>query len=216
MTELDVALTDFLLAIECAAFAALLHLRRPRGTALLRSFSVLFLSLAAASLFGGIWHGFFLQAETTAGRLIWFCAQIFLGVAAFMLWMVSAALTPDRRWQKVQKVAATVQLGAYGWATIFLTDSFTLSAANMAPSSALLCGLLLRSYFQTRQAGLLLGAFGLAVALLAGVVPWARLSLPLAPLAVFHLTELVAFFLVFASIPAIVARAGPQVPNSRS
>ena len=62
MTEPDVALTDYALAIECALFAYLV-----RG----RENAFFFGSAAVASLAGGTVHGFFLDASTLGNAVLW-------------------------------------------------------------------------------------------------------------------------------------------------
>ena len=69
MTEPDVALTDFALAIECALLAYLL-LRRGRGR--LRGwFATFFGAVSAASVLGGTSHGFFASPEVPGHTLVW-------------------------------------------------------------------------------------------------------------------------------------------------
>ena len=59
MTEPDVALTDYALFVECAAFAWLIA-RRPTDLMTLRRWTVLFFVFTAlAALFGGTVHGFY-------------------------------------------------------------------------------------------------------------------------------------------------------------
>src|SRR2546426_7467653 len=81
MTEPDVALTDYALAIECALFAYLV--RR-------REHALFFGSAAVASLAGGTVHGFFLDARTLGNEILWRITLIAIGVTAASAWAIGA------------------------------------------------------------------------------------------------------------------------------
>src|SRR2546428_12921361 len=86
MTELDVALTDYALAIECALFAYLVQRREH---------ALFFGPAAVASLAGGTVHGFFLDVRTLGHAVLWRTTLIAIGVTAACAWAIGAsALVP--------------------------------------------------------------------------------------------------------------------------
>lgn len=70
ISEPDVTLTDYGLAIECAAFAYLLSRRGCRGDPLRTSFMLFFASTALAAFTGGAVHGFFPDERTWGSRIL--------------------------------------------------------------------------------------------------------------------------------------------------
>jgi len=74
-------LTDYLLAIECVAFAVALA-RDPAAGAVRRWFVVLFASAAAASFAGGSVHGFFPDPQSAVGRSMWLITMLSIGLTA--------------------------------------------------------------------------------------------------------------------------------------
>jgi hypothetical protein len=81
MTEPDVALTDYGLAIECALFSYLLY--RRGGQQPLRGWFVLFFaSTGLAAFTGGTVHGFFLDVETKGYAILWPLTLVAIGITA--------------------------------------------------------------------------------------------------------------------------------------
>src|SRR5205823_6043329 len=87
MTEPDVALTDYALALECTVFAYLLQRREH---------ALFFGSAAVASLAGGTVHGFFLDARTLGNAVLWRLTLIAIGVAGLGLIFIAAAAQQAR------------------------------------------------------------------------------------------------------------------------
>src|SRR2546428_2799167 len=81
MTEPDVALTDYALALECTVFAYLLQRKEH---------ALFFASAAVASLAGGTVHGFFLDARTLGNAVLWRITLIAIGVTAASAWAIGA------------------------------------------------------------------------------------------------------------------------------
>src|SRR5690348_15437771 len=92
MTEPDVAITDYLLALESFALAALLAVE-PTTRPDLKLWFVIFLAATGiASLLGGTFHGFFVARPSPAGRMLWRSTMIALGVTTSATWMMGAGL----------------------------------------------------------------------------------------------------------------------------
>ncbi len=81
MTEIDVALTDYLLGLESAWFAIVLA-REGRDAPAVRYFSLAFAGLALAALLGGTSHGFFNTATGPVHFIWWWTTLLAIGMAA--------------------------------------------------------------------------------------------------------------------------------------
>ena len=90
MKEVDVTLTDFAVALEAAIFLVLLAARPGPASALRRWFIAFFGSVGAASLFGGIVHGFFPNGTTSGSAILWRATLIAMGVTAISMWAIGA------------------------------------------------------------------------------------------------------------------------------
>ena len=89
ISEPTTLVTDYLLAVVSAIFGiALLRLRTHRATLL---WSIGFLSLAAAGLTGGSFHGFRLMMTDSAHRSLWNITCLLIGASA--AFMISGAMT---------------------------------------------------------------------------------------------------------------------------
>ena len=104
ISEPTTLITDYLLAIFSIAFGVvLLRSRTHRGTLL---WSIGFLSLAAAGISGGSFHGFRLMMSDDAHRSLWNITMLLIGASAGF--MISGALTgPLSRYGKNTRWHAT-------------------------------------------------------------------------------------------------------------
>src|SRR5690242_8148924 len=124
--EPDVALTDLALAIETGTFALLAARERSSRHQLGRLTSLLFFCLAASSLLGGAYHGWFpLGTATAAGQAVWTLTMLSIGAAATTLWLLAGALTGRvPRWLPPTGLAL---LFVYGAVVLFVDDHFWVS-----------------------------------------------------------------------------------------
>ena len=97
MTEPDVTLTDYALAVECALFVYILTVWRRPASPVGLWFALLFASLGLASLFGGTVHGFFLDEATVGYQVLWPATMLAIGGAAFAGWLAGATVLLPRR-----------------------------------------------------------------------------------------------------------------------
>src|SRR5262245_2279900 len=119
LLEPDVTLTDFALAIECAAFAAWLH-RRGESGVLRRYFVIFFAAVGVASLLGGIAHGFLADKQTVVFRLIWTGTLAAIGATAFAGWAAGARLWMSQAAATRVTLVAALLLAAYLFVIAFV------------------------------------------------------------------------------------------------
>ena len=193
--EAVVAVTDYLLA--AAAFAgawALLRAapRRPgRG---LRLWAAGFVSLGAAALLGGTWHGFHARIGDPTGEVLWKATLASAGLAGFLLVAGAAFSFVPRRAAGWTTAAAAIKFA------VFLPAA--LSSDGFGPvildSAATLAALLLLALLALRRrrapeaarwilAGIALSAAAAAIEVVRPGLPW-----PLTPDAAYHLVQLLA------------------------
>jgi len=193
--EAVVAVTDYLLA--AAAFAgawALLRAapRRPgRG---LRLWAAGFVSLGAAALLGGTWHGFHARIGDPTGDVLWKATLASAGLAGFLLVAGAAFSFVPRRAAGWTTAAAAIKFA------VFLPAA--LSSDGFGPvildSAATLAALLLLALLALRRrrapeaarwilAGIALSAAAAAIEVVRPGLPW-----PLTPDAAYHLVQLLA------------------------
>src|SRR5438034_9987787 len=103
MTEPDVALPDYALALECTVFAYLLQRKEH---------ALFFGSAAVASLAGGTVHGFFLDARTLGNTVLWRLTLIAIGVTAASAWAIGERVLFSVPKARRIIIAAAAALGA--------------------------------------------------------------------------------------------------------
>lgn len=195
MTEPDVTLTDFGLALLCAGFA----LAFVGGAGLAPLYALLFASLALASLAGAFWHGWFAGQHHGPGGVLWLAVMLAVGVANLALWRLAGALIPSPALDWI----GWGQLAVFSVIAIFLSRSFALTSAFSLPPT-----LVLLWAFATNLGapGTALGAAGLVTALIGATLQAARIGVPALRLShngLYHIMQAAAFTLVFLGAPGI-------------
>ena len=201
MTEPDVALTDYALAIECSLFAYLAHRREH---------ALFFGSAAVASLAGGTVHGFFLDVRTLGNAVLWRITLIAIGVTALSAWAIGArVLFPGREARRITIVAAAAFAG-YSVLTLFITQDFRAAVAFYLPAAVFLLVVLSLAYARGRERRVLVAISGLGLMFIAAAVQQARIVLHptyFSHNALYHLIQAVALWLLFLGLRRLHADA---------
>lgn len=200
MTEPDVALTDFALTLECAAFALWLYWRGAR-VALRRWLLLFFAAAALAPLAGGAVHGFFADGEGVWARVLWPTALIAVGVAALAGWAIAANLWLSPATARLVVLAACVELGVYVALLLAWRQAFVVAIADFLPATLFLLAAVCVRARRGDLPGCRSAALGLALTLLAPAVQQAGVDLH--PIwfthnALYHAIQAVGFALFFA------------------
>jgi hypothetical protein len=200
VTEPDVALTDYGLAIECALFAALTYSRGIPERGLREWFTVFFASASAAPLVGGTVHGFFVDEQTLGYTILWPMSLLCIGVTAFAGWTIGARLLfskPVARWISI---AAAFELVVYVLLVLLVTEDFWIAILDYLPAGLFMLVGFLLAYRRVRVRRLRLAAVGLALSLVAALIQQMRIVLH--PVyfnhnALYHLVQAAALLLIF-------------------
>jgi hypothetical protein len=215
VTEPDVVITDYLLALECALFVWLLSRRNPTDRAIRSSIALFFAATAVAATAGGTVHGFFLDASSRTGQLLWRIALLALGFTAFSLWSLFALLLFSPKVSNAIRVVAGIELVAYAVLVLTASRSFRVAIADYVPAALAVFVAFLLVYIRGRDATLLAGAAGIALALVASYLQ--QLHVGIHPVyfnhnALYHLLQAVALLLVFCTARRIT---GSSIPSKR-
>ncbi len=200
MTEPDVTLTDYGLALECAVFAVLLCRKATAQPQLRAWFALFFSSIGVAALAGGTVHGFFLDVRTTGRAVLWPAAMLALGGTALSTWAIGARIQFSRRLARLVTLCATVVFALYCALVLFVTQSYSLAIGHYVPAVCFLVGVFALAYRRTRARPVGFAFLGLLLTLVASGLQWGRVGLH--PVyfnhnALYHLIEAVALYLIF-------------------
>ncbi|PSN14847.1 hypothetical protein C7293_09940 [filamentous cyanobacterium CCT1] len=207
MAEPITTLTDYAIALECLLFAAGLL---GRGW-VARFWAIAFGSVGGAAFLGGTLHGFAPQLVWEQRLWLWQGMVLALAIASFCI-LVAIALSVPQRWRvgllllAIAKLALVLGLDTSPWA-------FVISIADYLSALTLVLLVQLRQFMRQRYVRQRQGspkpcpspdlawmAAGLATSALAAIallIP--RQALPLSPLAVYHLVQMVALYCIYRS-----------------
>jgi hypothetical protein len=215
MTEPDVALTDYGLAVECALFCW--WLSRLNNPSPLKGWSVLFFAaLVVASLAGGTVHGFFLDTASAGHRVLWPVTLIAIGAAALSAWMMGAALhdspTLSRRLGRLAAFAFLI----YCIVILFLFQSFIVAIAFYVPAAIFLLVVVAVRYARARERPALVAAAGMVLTFVASAVQVGRVAID--PVyfnhnALYHAIQAVALALLYFSLRHFIGGATSPVSS---
>jgi hypothetical protein len=205
MAEPDVALTDYGLALEGAAFAAFVG----HGSChpLRRWFALFFAAVGLAALAGGTVHGFFPGAGDPVGKILWTLSLLAIGVSALAAWTIGGRMLFAPWLATWIAVAAWAQLAAYSFAVAFMTQSFRAAIIAYGPAALFLLVAFVVAYRREHAPASLAGAAGLGLTFAASGMQQAGVALHpvyLTHNAVYHLVQAVALFMVFRGARGIV------------
>lgn len=205
MTEPDVTLTDFAIAVQGIAMAVFLARRQGRSTATF-AWLVYFASAGLAALFGGLVHGFYLDFHSGGHAVFWPLSLTAVGVNAVAAWAIGAThvLSPAaNRRLIIWAVSLFVAYCGYVW----LVDSrFVVAIVMAAPATLfLLAALAMASCRGCRGAGV--AAIGVLLTLTAVAIQYFEIALDPVRFnhnATAHVVQMASLALVFAGCQRIL------------
>jgi hypothetical protein len=212
LLEPDVALTDFVLALECAAFAAWLHRLSPADGLLRPWFVTFFAALGLAALLGGVTHGFLADPQSLWHRFVWSATLLAIGVAALAGWAIGARLMLSETAARYVLVAAGAAFVGYVLVVLLVSHSFIIAIINYLPAAAFLLVAFTITYVRRRDHFLLAAIAGLALSFVAAAVQQSGVSLH--PIyfnhnALYHLLQAFALLLIFLAARRLIRPIAP-------
>ena len=197
MLELDVTITDYILAAQCTCFALLIYKKSANIPWLF-----LFGSLSAASLIGGTVHGFLPDESTFAYAVLWRLTLISIGAMPLAGWYVGSSLLRSQQVAKWIRRAALAQFCVFSAIILFYSQQFLLAALNYLPTAVFLLIVFLHAYFKTKERAYLFGVASILLTFVGSFVQIAKISLH--PIyfnhnALYHVIQFVAICLLFVT-----------------
>ncbi len=192
MSEPDVTLTDYALALLCTY--VVWHLYRnfieDREDWPWLTF---FGSVGLASLLGGTVHGFFPEAESLGHRILWPLTLLSIGVTASSGWL----LMQLGKWGRV---LAALSFATHFVVVLFVAQSFLVVLLNYAPPMLLWLILSLVRYLKQRSPDHLWIFAGLCISFVAAAVQ--ALKVPIHPIyfnhnALYHVVQAAGLWTLF-------------------
>jgi hypothetical protein len=211
MTEPDVVLTDYALALACAVFAWLLW-RSRRSEPVSFWFALGFLATALAALIGGTVHGFFGDPASTTHRILWPLVLLMIGLGSLAFANVAAILRFAPRAARAISRTLLILFLVYCVVVLFFKDTFLVAIAGYLPAVLFLGWAFLGLYLRTRQQAHAWGLAGIGVTLLAAFVQQARIGFHPRYFnhnALYHTLQAAGLFLIFLAARELSRRSEP-------
>ena len=208
MTEPDVTLTDYAIALECAILCVLAGRWQTSNDTLRRWWIVLFASIGAGALLGGTVHGFFLDERTLGHRVLWPATLLALGVTSMAMWFVGAIAAlqePRATWLRRAAIAALI---VYASVVIFVDSRFVVAIAMYLPATVFLLVTLCVLYARQRTRALAIGIAGLLLTFVAAAVQQLRIAVH--PVyfnhnALYHVIQGIALAMIYVGARALTS-----------
>lgn len=211
MTQPDVTLTDYAVALECIVFIVLLPTGGVGANGLRFWFTMFLGSICAASVCGGTVHGFFLNERTVGYAILWPATLLAMGVTALAMWAIAAILLFPQWVVRWVLVIGGIQYVLYIIAVLFLNQEFWVAMIDNLPAILFLMFALGVTYHRQKHWRLLLAAAGPAVVLIAAALQYLRIGVD--PVyfnynALYHVLQGVAIFLLFQGVRWLLGATG--------
>jgi hypothetical protein len=210
MTQLDVSLTDYGLAVECVCLSYLTARRHAGAAAFQRQFITFFLSVAIAAAAGGTVHGFFLNEKSLGYLILWPFTLIVIGITALTGVQIGVALEFSGSTAVYIDRFALALFLAYIVVVLFVRRDFLVAIIDYLPALAFMGGGFLFAYRRRRRPPFLVGLLGICLMLFAAAAQQAKLGIHPRYFdhnALYHLLQAIALFMVFlAGREAIMSR----------
>jgi hypothetical protein len=209
MTEPVVALTDFLVALECGLLG--MWLARERTAREAWAWLLLFGSIGFAALMGGISHGFFPDDARGPGLAVWQATLAGLGLTAVALWTIAGGLLGGAALERTIARLAAVAYLPYLGVVAFVSQDFKVAIVAYLPAIVALAAAL-TARLARGGSGASLALAGVAVTVLATVAQQARIALHPTYVdhnALYHVLQMGALGLFFVGSRRLLGRAEP-------
>lgn len=213
MTEPDVALTDYAIALLCAVLCARAGGWLPDAKGVRRWWMVLFGAIGIGALLGGTVHGFFNDPGSTGQKILWPATLLALGVTSVAMWIIGARVQLREPVSTWVRRAALAQFVAYAVIVLFVDSRFLVAIATYLPATVFLLAILIVVYARTRARAVALGIGGLLLTFVAAAVQQLRVAIH--PVyfnhnALYHVIQGAALILIFLGARWLTTAPDPR------
>lgn len=202
ITDPAVTLTDYGLAIECAAIVALLMRPQSSDETLRVWFVVFFAAAALAALLGGTVHGFFKAADSRGRAILWPATLIAILTGGSAAWFAAARLELRPKAERIARLIATVLLVVMALAVLFVTHNFAIAIVGYLPATLFLLYSLIATYRRHKAPPIGWGIAGISLTLIAAAIQ--RLHIVIHPVYLdhnvfYHVIQGAAFWMIYTA-----------------
>ena len=210
MREIDVTLTDYGLAIECALLAISLGRSSGHDVTVKWAGAGFFAFMGLSAALGGTVHGFCPDLTSTACQVLWQLTLQAIGLSALSIWIVGTALIVRGRGRRFLEGLGVSMLLAYSPAALLVTQQFWIAFTIYLPAAVLLlAGFFVSARRAPRPAAV--GAAGSLLSFLSSAIQMAKVGLHPSYFnhnALAHVAQAVALWFMFRGIEGLSQRAG--------
>ncbi len=207
MTEPDVTLTDYGLALECAALAWLLWRRKGGAGGIRAPWTIFFASISVTSFLGGTVHGFFLDPSSPGNAVLWPVTLLGVGVTALSAWTIGARIQFTPGAARRLELAALAGFLIYAATLLFVSTSFRVAVLNYLPAAIFLLTVYALRARRSGESWTRWGVGGLGLTLAAAVLQQAGVGLHPTWFnhnALYHLLQAAGLFMIFLSARILI------------
>ncbi len=177
MSEPDVTLTDYALALECAVCAAWLGLT-PTSRRGLRNAAVLFfVFLGCSAATGGTVHGFYPDEGSPGYQFLWQMTLQAVGWASFSTWVLGAGIFATGRSGRWLALAGIPQIALFSALALLFTQEFWIVFTIYLPAALLLLAGFCRAGWCGEHRFLLVGATGSVLSFVSSFLQFMRIGI---------------------------------------
>jgi len=206
MTQVDVALTDYALAAECAVFTYWLARTRAGASEFRLWFVLFFSSISLATVAGGTVHGFFADKSSVGHRILWPATLILIGLAALCGMRVAALMELTGAAARIVNRAALAGFVIYVAVVLWISSAFLVAIIGYFPAMVMLGVSSLTVYRREGEPGFLSGFLGICVTFIAAGVQ--QMKVDISPRyfnhnSLYHVLQGIGLFMIFVMACAI-------------
>ena len=209
MTEPDVAVTDFALALESFLLALRISRARVPDVWQRQALRMLFWSAGAAALVGGFYHGYLLEASSRVYGSVWLVIFLAAGLASLACWMIASSVLFSRRTSRDVNLVGIVLFLLYLVSALVRMRSFVSVLAATGIAALALLTAYLFAYRRNRDPRALVGLAGILLVLAGSAIQ--RSGWDLHPRfthdAMYHVVIGISLYLIYLSVPAVREQA---------
>lgn len=211
LTEPDVTLTDYGLAILCLSFVWRLRNQKTSARRNQALWILFFASIAAASLTGGTVHGFFIEASTLGYRVLWPLTLLLIGATTAAGWMLAGLMLSGASGFKKWSAFAALVFMAYAGVVLFYSQEFFVVVMTYVPAMAALFFATARGYLRTRARHFVWIAGGVLISFVAASMQYVGIAIHPQYFnhnSTYHIVQALALWVLFEGARRQLAYAG--------
>ena len=198
--HLDVVITNGIVALLSFYFGMALLSSPTMHYDLRRLLVGSFLSIAAASIAAGYFHGWLQEGTDSLRPLAWRAVVLFIGLTGFYMWRLLAFFVLPQRWRRVGDIFTVLLLVGYCYFVTNERDDFMVAVLFYLPAVVLLMFTFLIKWLAKKDARYIRGFLGLFVTIVASAAQASKFDIDpvyFSHNAIYHLIQALGLYLFY-------------------